>query len=548
MTDEAPVTEPIKRLWRVGLLARDLAGARLRRGGRSAPLARQKVVARLGELHGLPQKIGQLLALSGADGPSAFAPLTEAPSPMPWEKVAPLLSSRLGRPWSECFLGIEPTGIAASLGQVHRGILHDGRLVAVKIQYPDSAANVETDLGALGWLTLPFGGLRRRFDMESYRREIGGMLHRELDYRQEAEALCRFGVLAQGCDAVEVPKVIDALSNEHVLTMTWLDGENVEGVRTWPEDDRRRAAEALLRVFLTSLLHWRLLHADPHPGNYRFLRDGEGVRVGLLDFGAVVAVEEDRVRAFVRLVEHARNAQGPPPLTPPSQGGELRTGLSSKNSPPWEGGVRGGGGYGPVAILADYAALGFSRDLLEPLADRLPALNRLLFEPFVTDGPFSLETWHLGERAEQILGDLRWNFRYAGPADLIFVVRAYMGLLRYMRVLNVAIDWAETWRTLAQPDPAPVLVRTPAEETPVMLSQRLRVAVWDAGEARVNLTFKPILAASLPDLIPDDLVAKLQERSVDVQRIADEAVANQFAPGELFQMSEGTKLVRVWLE
>ena len=99
-------------------------------------------------------------------------------------------------------------GVAASLGQVHRAVLRDGRPAAVKIQYTDSAANVDADLGALDWLSLPFGGLGGGFDLSAYRREVGGMLRQELDYRREAESLRRFGALAAGCEAVVVPEVM----------------------------------------------------------------------------------------------------------------------------------------------------------------------------------------------------------------------------------------------------------------------------------------------------------------------------------------------------
>jgi len=514
MMEQAPVSTPIKRLWRVGLLARDLAGVRLRRKGKGADDARRRLVERLGSLHGLPQKMGQLLALAGPDGPSSFAPLTESRSTLPLSAALDLLEASLGRPWADCFRSIDPEGIAASLGQVHRAILRDGRPAAVKIQYPDSAANVAADLGALDWLSLPFGGLRGGFDLAAYRREVGGMLRQELDYRQEAESLRRFGALAAGCDAVVVPEVIDELSTVGVLTMTWLEGEPFEAVRSWPEDDRRQAAVALLRLFLHSAFTWRFLHADPHPGNYRFLRDGNSVRVGVLDFGCVVPLEEDRAQALVRLVQ----------------------GASSSSA---------------QQVLVDYLALGFNPHLLEPMAHLLPAVTQVVFEPFATERPFSLSAWRLSERVESLLGPFRWNFRFAGPAGLIFVVRAYLGLIRYLQALKVDLDWSEVWRGSVGPvqeAAGPAADKPPAAGGCKVLSRHLRVAVWEAGQVRVDLSFKAVLAESLPDLIPDELGEKLRARGLDVQRIAEEAVGRDFAPGELFRLTEASKLVRVWLE
>jgi len=514
MMEQAPVSTPIKRLWRVGLLARDLAGVRLGRKGKGADDARRRLVERLGSLHGLPHKMGQLLALAGPDGPSSFAPLTESRAAQPLQAMLDVLEASLGRPWSDCFRSIDAQGIAASLGQVHRAVLRDGRPAAVKIQYPDSAANVAADLGALDWLSLPFGGLRGGFDLAAYRREVGGMLRQELDYRREARSLGRFAALAAGCEWVVVPAVIDELSTDRVLTMTWLDGEPFDAVRSWPEHDRRQAAVALLRLFLMSAFTWRFLHADPHPGNYRFLRDGQGIRVGLLDFGCVVPLEEDHAQSLVRLVQ----------------------GASSSSA---------------QQDLADYRALGFNPDLLEPMAHLLPALNQVVFEPFVTAGPFSLSAWRLSERVESLLGPFRWNFRFAGPAGLIFVVRAYLGLYRYMQALRADIDWSEVWRSSVGPVQAaagPAAGQRPAAGGREVLSRHLRVAVWEEGQVRVDLTFKAVLAESLPDLIPDELAEKLRARGLDVQRIAERAAEHHFSPEELFRLTEATKLVRVWLE
>src|SRR5271156_4539081 len=126
MAAQASVSTPIKRLWRVGLLAGDLAGVRLRRSGKGADDARRRLVERLGSLHGLPQKIGQLLALAGPDAPSSFAPLTEARSALPKGAALDLMEASLGRPWTDFFRSIDAEGISASLGQVHRAVLRDG--------------------------------------------------------------------------------------------------------------------------------------------------------------------------------------------------------------------------------------------------------------------------------------------------------------------------------------------------------------------------------------------------------------------------------------
>jgi hypothetical protein len=120
-----------------------------------------------------------------------------------------------------------------------------------------------------------------------------------------------------------------------------------------------------------------------------------------------------------------------------------------------------------------------------------------------------------------------------------------------MQALKVDVDWSLVWRSTVGPGHAsagPTKDEAPAAGDGDVLSRHLRVAVWEGGQAKVNLTFKAVLARSLADLIPDDLVEKLRARGTDVQRIADEAAVSQFAPGELFRLAEESKLVRVWLE
>lgn len=498
----------------LGGLAREMARSRTAVAGTAAE-ARGKVVERLARLHGLPQKIGQILSLSEMEtGEQAYTALTETGPEIPPDKALAEIESALGRPLGECFAQIEAHGIGASLSQVHRAVLKDGRPVAVKIQYPGIRKALEFDLKALGWLTAPVGGLRRGFDIAAYRRELALKFTEELDYRQEAAMLTRFRTAASMFSEIEIPEVIEELSGDRVLTMTWLEGKPISAVRSWPASARREVAISLLRFFLTSCFSWGLVHADPHAGNYRFRREGRPM-IGLLDFGCVKALDGRAIGALRGLIDATLS-------------GTLKADSS--------------------LARAYYEALGFNPLLLAPMEQKLAFLSEILFEPFCIDRPFDPRGWHLGERVENLLGELRWNFRVAGPADLIFFMRAYQGLIQYLKMLDAPVNWQELYlainRPIAATAPQPVAA-TPAGN---VKSRNLRIRVEEHGRLKAEVTFAAAAAANLPELIPEEIEPKLAARGIDLSEVTGELVKSDFAPGEIFKLEEESKSFRVWLE
>jgi len=504
---------------------RDLAGlagkmAQLRRAGQStSKSARARVIDRLMALHGLPQKIGQILSLGelcSSDGPQ-YLSLTEGPQTLSTAEFFAQAETALGRPLNQYFSRVEETGIAASLAQVHRAWLPDGRAVAVKVQYPGIAQALEIDLRALGWLTIPVGGLRKGFDLAGYRSEVGSKLREEIDYFHEARMMQRFSHLAGNLEFIEVPTVIEELSGERILTMTWLDGEPFSCTRKWSQSARRALAETLVELFLKGIFQWGLLHADPHSGNYRFsLRNGRPV-VGLLDFGCVAAISDSAKNALAAIIE------------------DVRTDRLRSN---------------PALAQTRFVNLGFQRRLLEPMAHLLPDLAAVLFEPFRRQCEFSPREWKLSERVQEILGEFRWNFRMAGPPDLIYFVRAYQGLLQYLDALNAPVDWRRAYEAVRPQENAAAAPDVFGDAAFPMSGQSklLRIRVSERGKTKAEVSFRAAVAENLPDIVPPEIERKLVARGIDVQKIAIDAAIANFPPGELFHLDEEEKQFRVWLE
>jgi predicted unusual protein kinase regulating ubiquinone biosynthesis (AarF/ABC1/UbiB family) len=259
-------------------------------GGLSKATA-ERLVATLGDLKGAAMKIGQMASME-ADllPPEARAVLArlqnEAPA-MGFARVREVVEDELGGEIDRLFASFEPEPMAAaSLGQVHRATLKDGRAVAVKVQYPGIANALQSDLDNLGALVRAVSVASRRVDGRAYFQELRDSMALELDYRREAALARQFAAAAAPFGELKVPEPIEKLTTGKVLTLELLEGETLKTFlarEASPEERWRVSRQLLLAIYGPFLAHG-LIHADPHPGNFMILPDG---RLGILDFGAI---------------------------------------------------------------------------------------------------------------------------------------------------------------------------------------------------------------------------------------------------------------------
>ncbi|WP_155060727.1 ABC1 kinase family protein [Streptomyces blattellae] len=253
----------------------------------------------LGELKGGAMKFGQALSVfesalpEEVAGPyrAALTKLQDAAPPMPTRTVHAVLSERLGEDWHDLFLEFEDKpSAAASIGQVHRGVWHDGREVAVKVQYPGAGEALLSDLNQLSRFARLLGPLIPGMDIKPLIAELRDRVSEELDYDLEAQAQQAHAEEFADDPDVTVPEVVHQC--EQVLITEWIDGIPMsEIISDGTQEQRDRAGQLLARFLFSGPARTGLLHADPHPGNFRLLPggpDGEGDwRLGVLDFGTV---------------------------------------------------------------------------------------------------------------------------------------------------------------------------------------------------------------------------------------------------------------------
>ncbi|MEU4120073.1 AarF/ABC1/UbiB kinase family protein [Kitasatospora sp. NPDC028055] len=290
----------------LGIAGRATLGLGRRIGGRSAEVVTaelQQATADqlfkvLGELKGGAMKFGQVLSVFEAALPeevagpyrAALTKLQDAAPPMPAAKVHTALAERLGEGWRELFLEFDDRpAAAASIGQVHRAVWHDGRPVAVKVQYPGAGDALLADLSQLSRVAWLLGPLIPGLDIKPLITELRERVSEELDYELEAQAQRRHAEEFAGDPDIVVPVVV--AQADQVLVTEWMDGTPLsEVIANGTQEERDRAGQLLARFLFAGPSRTGLLHADPHPGNFRLLKDDGpvgGWRLGVLDFGTV---------------------------------------------------------------------------------------------------------------------------------------------------------------------------------------------------------------------------------------------------------------------
>ena len=299
----------------VGIAGRAALGLGKRLGGRPAEIVAQEIQQRtaeqifrvLGELKGGALKLGQALSIFEAALPPEIAGpyratltrLQESAPPLPSATVHKVLAADLGADWRARFAEFDDSpAAAASIGQVHRAVWLDGRRVAVKIQYPGAGKALASDFTQLSRVGRMFGLLMPGLDVKPMLDELRARVVEELNYRLEAASQQAFADAYASDPDVAVPAVLAA--TDHVLVTEWMDGTPLADVITsGTQEQRDRAGLLLVRFLFSGPARTGLLHADPHPGNFRLLDDG---RLGVLDFGAVDRLPDGLPPVFGRLL------------------------------------------------------------------------------------------------------------------------------------------------------------------------------------------------------------------------------------------------------
>lgn len=246
----------------------------------------------LGELKGAAMKLGQLASqyhdLLPPELAQQLARLQSSAEPLPWEVVEEVLHQQWLKSQWNAISEINPEPLAsASIGQVHTAWLKNGTKVAVKVRYPGVAAAMDSDIKKLGRILSAAGILQLdKASLAGLLAEIRERMAEEMDYQREREHLELFAGLP-GMQGLVVPAVVGKLCTEGVLVTEFAEGEAIDVAQTWPQPLRDAIAARYVDWLIAQIFEHGIVHADPHPGNFKFREDGTIV---LLDFGCVKRV------------------------------------------------------------------------------------------------------------------------------------------------------------------------------------------------------------------------------------------------------------------
>lgn len=248
------------------------------------------LAAALGKSKGPLMKVAQMVSTIPDFLPAEYAEelsqlQAQAPA-MGWPFVRRRMRAELGADWQSKFAAFgKEAAHAASLGQVHRATLPDGREVACKLQYPDMASAVESDVGQLKLLLGTFKRLDGSIDPSEMVDEITDRLREELDYAREAKHMALYQHLLRDADFVTVPELVPELSTDRLLTMSWVSGDRLSQYEAAPQEVRNNIARNLFWTWWRPFTGAAVIHGDPHLGNYQVTQDGAALN--LLDFGCI---------------------------------------------------------------------------------------------------------------------------------------------------------------------------------------------------------------------------------------------------------------------
>jgi predicted unusual protein kinase regulating ubiquinone biosynthesis (AarF/ABC1/UbiB family) len=308
------------RLASLGKLATVVAGAMVTEGVRQlstgqrpnvknlllTPANIQRLTDQLSQMRGAAMKVGQLLSMDGGEllPPELTKILSKLRSdarPMPKNQLISALNRSWGPGWEKKFKSFSYTPLAAaSIGQVHLAVMHDGRQLAIKVQYPGVRQSIRSDIDNIAVILKVSNLIPRGIDINPLLEEAKRQLQEEADYLKESAHILRYRELLADSPEFVIPELFAELTTKDVLAMSFVSGKPLESLKTAPQKERDRVMSKLFELLFREMFEFNCIQTDPNFANY--LYDEENKKIVLLDFGATRVFDAQRIQAYRRLM------------------------------------------------------------------------------------------------------------------------------------------------------------------------------------------------------------------------------------------------------
>lgn len=416
----------------VGGLGLKVAGNKLFGFKLDKEIHAEELMNALGGLKGPLMKVAQILSTIPDVLPEEYVQelrklQANAPS-MGWSFVRRRMATELGRGWQSKYEEFDHEACAAaSLGQVHRAKLLDGTKVACKLQYPDMASAVESDLRQLKVAFQLYRQYDRAINPSQIHAELSERLREELDYEREAANMRAYGLIHKDNHRVHVPEPVEGYCTDRLLTMTWLDGEPLMDQLERDLEFRNKVAISMFHAWYTPFYKYGVIHGDPHLGNYSVREDGS---VNLLDFGCIRVFRPDFASAVIDLYFAIRD------------------------------------GDNELAVKA-YETWGFTK-LSKEMIEVLNQWAEFLYKPLLKDEVMHIQQDGGAQYGANVAHKVHVELKKLGgvtpPREFVLMDRAAIGLGSVFTHLNAEVNWYQLFHELIE-DYSAETVRKRQEKT-----------------------------------------------------------------------------------
>ncbi|MFZ1743865.1 MAG: AarF/ABC1/UbiB kinase family protein [Pontixanthobacter sp.] len=369
-----------------------------------------RLADRLSHLRGAAMKLGQMISMDAGDLlppelSNILAGLRDRANFMPPHQLNQMLTSQWGENWRAQFAHFEPRPIAAaSIGQVHRATLHNGSLLAIKVQYPGIRESIDADVDNVAGLLRMSTMLPPQLDLKPILEAAKIQLHEEADYLREGAHLQHYGKMLRGDEGFVVPKLHEELTRDRIIAMSYEPGVPIESLESEQQALRNDVTARLIDLVSRELFEFGMMQTDPNFANYRYQPDTG--RIVLLDFGATRPVMPDIQQSYRALIE---------------------SGLSGNTKAVIQASVEAGF-VNPEAIKRHRSSVEF--------------MTQVIIDEFTRDGPFDF-----GDRAfVSVLRDEGMRIAadraawHVPPAETLFVQRKVSGTAMLGARLKAVVD------------------------------------------------------------------------------------------------------------